>query len=121
MIADGAFPIYKGYGESCMPTMMDMACDPTGCTFPDAMNGIMITAGEGPLGVFDCLVIFREQTNAGPIYMRVSDLNHEHFDSRNPQGNYRFKMTYTAECPATSKCLGMWNDGMGHDLCGGRL
>jgi hypothetical protein len=119
-IAGGPFSFEKGVGEMCMMPM-DGACDPSGCQIPDAQNTISLVAGEGPVGNVDCLVVFREHTDAGPLFFRFTDLNHDDFDVSAATAHYQFRLTFTAECPATSLCKGMYDDGQGHDLCGQRL
>lgn len=107
---------YGGYGQSCrMPAPGDP--DPTmlACQFPDADNAISGQFGEAH---GDCLVVFREQTELGPHYFRITDLNRDDFDVRPGVGAYRFRVTLTAKCTAASVCHGQYvNPDLGGDLC----
>ena len=105
---------YRGVGQRCRnATPNDL--DP--CQWPDADNGLNIDF-QTTLGQMsgDCFVVFREVTDVGPHYWRVSDLDRDDFDI-SPTGRYRFRMTITAGCPGDSACVGRFFNN-GQDLCG---
>ncbi len=98
---------YGGYGQRCRDPMQD----PDPCQFPDSDNGINATFGESN---GDCFVVFREITEQGPHFFRLTDLDRDDFDLA---GRYRFRVTLTAGCPVPGACEGVFEMG-GQDLCG---
>ena len=105
---------YGGYGQRCRRP--DNPEDPEPCQWPDAENGIE-AAGGGPLTFGetngDCFVVFREVTEDGPHYFRMTDLDRDDFDLGT---RYRFRVTLTADCPANSVCMGEFVQN-GVDFC----
>lgn len=109
---------YRGFGPECRDGSPE-DLDP--CQYPDAENRLSLdfqtdltpaTPGQG-----DCFVVFREVTEAGLHYWRMSDLDRDDFDL-GTNGRYRFRMSITAGCPAASACGGeRFRDG-GQTLCG---
>ncbi len=95
---------YGGYGQRCRG-LVDGMPDPDQCQFPDVENQINVVSGEvlGTIGQPDqeCFVVFREETDRGPHYFRMSDLDRDDFDLAIP---YRLRITLTADCPANSVC-----------------
>ncbi len=106
---------YRGYGKRCREPSPS---DPMNCQFAEADNGVDLAAGEtaATVGQGECFVVFREITAAGPHYFRLSDLDRDDFDLT-ANGRYRFRVTFTAGCPAASSCSGVFTQG-GMDLCG---
>ena len=109
---------YDGYGRRCRrpdddaPLPREFLCD-----YDPATNGIDLDFQTSLDGADDdCFVVFREVTDDGPHYWRISDLDRNDFDL-GPGGRYRFRMTVTAGCPAESACGGRFLRN-GADLCG---
>ena len=97
---------YGGYGQRCRDPST-----PDPCQYPDAENAINETFGES---FGDCFVVFREVTQAGPHYFRLTDLDRDDFDL---SAEYRFRVTITAGCPVPGECEGVY-EGPSGDLCG---
>ena len=87
---------YRGVGRQCIqvPGQNDQ------CQFPDAENAFVLDFGEtaGTVGQGDgnnCLVVFREETDRGPHYWRITDLDRDDFDLNL---RYQIRVTLTADC-----------------------
>ena len=100
---------YGGYGKRCRRP--DNPEDPEPCQFPDEENVISETFGEAN---GDCFVVFREVTNVGPHYFRMTDLDRDDFDLG---ARYRLRVTLSPGCPSNSVCAGRF-EGPNGDLCG---
>lgn len=97
---------YSDYGSKGFACREATPQDPLPCQYPDSQNGINAKHGEcADCNPQECFAMFREQTNAGPHFIRMVDLDRDDYDI-GANGQYRFRLTVTPNCVLPGLCEG---------------